>query len=309
MSIVFVGTPEFAVPSLRRLAGAGYDIALVLTQPDRGAGRGRRTRPPPIKLAAEELGLTVLQPPGLRDAEVLQVVAKIKPEVIVAVAYGQILRQPFLEIAPRGVLNVHPSLLPKYRGASPISAAILAGDQMTGVTIMLMDAGMDSGPILAQERHAIWDNDTAGTLGQRLSAAGADLLIATLPGWLGGEITPRPQDDPQATFTKLLEKHDGLIDWGHAAEQVSRQVRAYNPWPGAFTHIDGDLLQIWQASAVSGTTGEAPGVIVQGPEHAFAVQTGDGLLLPLEVQRQGRKRLPAGEFLRGAPGLLGKRLA
>jgi methionyl-tRNA formyltransferase len=320
MSIVFVGTPDFAVPSLRRLAIDGHDIAAVITQPDRAAGRGRQTRAPPVKLTAEEIGLPVLQPTTLRDPEAVQQVAALKPEVIVAVAYGQILRQSFLDIAPRGVLNLHPSLLPKYRGASPIPAAILAGDEVTGVTIIVMDAGMDSGPVLAQETHPVSPQDTAGSLSERLSQAGAELLSATLPRWLAGEIAPEPQDGSLATTTRLLKKEDGLIDWSQPAIEIWRQVRAYNPWPGAYTAIDGEMLHIWQAWPLSEGTGETPGTLVAlsteqvravpkdvGPP-AFAVQAGEGLLAPIEVQREGRKRLPADAFLRGASGLRVRRL-
>jgi methionyl-tRNA formyltransferase len=244
----------------------------------------------------------------------------LNPEVVVAVAYGQILRQAFLDIPPRGVLNLHPSLLPKYRGASPIPAAILAGDEETGVTIMLMDAGMDSGPVLAQERHPVTATDTAGTLSSELSEVGAELLAGTLPRWLAGDLTPRPQEDRQATVTKLLKKDDGRIDWSLPAPQIWRHVRAYNPWPGAWTHLGGDLLHIWQAWPLNQDTSGAPGTIsLLSPEDipglpseasaaGFKVQTGDGVLVPTEVQRQGRKRLQAADFLRGVPDLAGKRL-
>jgi methionyl-tRNA formyltransferase len=320
MSIVFVGTPQFAVPSLKRLAGDGHEISAVITQPDRPAGRGRRTRTPPVKTAGEELGLRVVQPASLRDAEALNMVAALNPEAIVAVAYGQILRQQFLDIPPRGVLNVHPSLLPKYRGASPVPAAILSGDEVTGVTIMLMDAGMDSGPILAQRPHAISEDDTSGSLLQTLAEEGAELLSETLPRWLAGEVEPRAQDESQATVTSLLKKEDGIIDWSQPAVELWRRVRAYNPWPGAHTHLDGEMLHIWRARPLAAEPAEQPGIIVRlSPEQstrlasekalaAFAVGTGDGVLVPLEVQREGRRRLSAAEFLRGMPDLPGKRL-
>jgi methionyl-tRNA formyltransferase len=257
-----------------------------------------------------------MQPPNLRDEEALAEVAALKPAVVVAVAYGQILRQQFLDIPPRGVLNVHPSFLPKYRGASPIQAAILAGDDLTGVTIILMDAGMDSGPILAQIPHPVNIDDTAGSLSSRLAEAGADLLIEALPLWLAGEITPQPQDPSLATITKLLKKEDGVIDWSLPAEIIERQVRAYNPWPGAHSHLEGGILHIWRSLALPHDGNDAPGTVVSlrpdpAPVQAsprFAIQTGDGLLAPLELQREGRKRLGADDFLRGAPGLIGKRL-
>ena len=318
MSIVFIGTPAFAVPSLRRLA-AGHAIAAVITQPDRAAGRGRRSHPSAVKIAATDLGLPILQPPDMRDPQVLEQVASLRPEVMVAVAYGQILSQKFLDIAPRGVLNVHPSLLPKYRGASPIPAAILAGDDTTGVTIMLMDAGMDSGPILAQVTAPISPDDTAGSLSQALSELGAALLADTLPRWLAGEVAPRPQDAAAATVTRLLKKEDGLIDWSRTSVDIWRRVRAYNPRPGAVTRLNGALVHIWRATPLAGGSSSPPGTVLPlppggvglvgaGPNAAFAVQTGAGILLPLELQREGRKSLNAPDFLRGLPDLIGRRL-
>jgi methionyl-tRNA formyltransferase len=317
MSIVFIGTPDFAVPSLRRLAADGHVITAVITQPDRPAGRGRRLAPPPVKVAAEELGLAVLQPPTLRDAEPLDAIRALQPEAIVAVAYGQILRQELLDIPPRGVLNVHPSLLPRHRGASPIAGAILAGDDETGVSIMLMDAGMDSGPVLAQRRVPIGPLDTTGTLTTSLAELGAGLLAETLSRWLAGEIEPQPQDDSRATVTRLIRKEDGALNWHLSAAEIWRRVRAYNPWPGAATRLTGEPLLIRQAWPVDGASGEPPGTVVALPPNvppearaaAFAVQTGDGLLAVLELQRAGRRALSSAEFARGVPGIIGKRLS
>ena len=318
MSIVFIGTPEFAVPSLRRLMAGGHNIEAVITQPDRLAGRGRRPRPPAVKAAAEHLGLRVMQPDTLRDESVLAQIAAMTPEVVVAVAYGQILRRELLAIPPRGVLNVHPSLLPRWRGASPIPAAILAGDEETGVTIMLMDAGMDSGPILAQERMRIELTDTAGILSERLAEVGADLMAGTLPRWLAGEIEPTPQDDTEATKSRILKKEDGAIDWSLSAVEIWRQVRAYNPWPGSHTMLGGELVQILQAWPLDGDTAtpgtvvaltpEQAAVVTSGAKTAFGVQTGRGVLAALELQRAGRRAMTSAEFLRGTPGIIGKRL-
>jgi methionyl-tRNA formyltransferase len=319
MAIVFMGTPAFAVPSLRRLVDEGYEIAAVYTQPDRPAGRGRRLTPPAVKTAAMAMGLPVRQPESLRDPSALAELASLHPEAGVGVAYGQILRQEALAVPAKGMLNVHPSLLPKHRGASPIPAAILAGDRETGATIILMDAGMDSGPILAQRSLPIEDRDTAGTLADKLAALAAELLAETLPRWLRDEIEPRPQDQSLATKTLLLKKGHGVIDWSLPATHVWRQVRACNPWPGAHTTLHGELLHIWEAWPLSGE-GAPPGTVValsQEQQAAlpattglspFGVQTGDGILAVQSIQRQGRRRLAADAFLRGSRDLIGRRL-
>lgn len=321
MAIVFMGTPAFAVPSLRRLAQGSHPIAAVYTQPDRPAGRGRHPTPPPVKLAAQELGLPVRQPETLRDPQAVAELAALCPEAIVAVAYGQLLRPEVLSIPPRGVLNVHPSLLPRHRGASPIPAAILAGDTETGVTIMLMDEGMDTGPIIAQRALPIEPTDTAASLAERLSHLAADLLAETLPAWLEGRLEAAPQDHARATKAPLLRKEHGAIDWALPAQEIWRRVRAYNPWPGAYTTLDGQLLHIWEAWPLTGDTGQPPGTVVAlAPElkaqlppgadrEAFGVQTGRGVLAVLKVQRAGRRALSAGDFLRGVRGLFGKILA
>jgi len=320
MAIVFLGTPAFAVPSLRRLVAEGFEIAAVYTQPDRPAGRGRHPAPPPVKTAALELGLDVRQPESLRDPAVLAELAALRPEAGVGAAYGQILRQEVLDIPARGVLNIHPSLLPRHRGASPIPAAILAGDAETGVTIILMDAGMDSGPVLAQRRVPIQDSDTTGILMSGLADVAAGLLAETLPRWLRGEIQPQPQDDSQATKAPLLKKEHGAIDWSLPAVETWRRVRAYNPWPGAYTTIEGALLHVWEAWPLADGGGAAPGTVVTlTPEQrarlpegadpeAFGVTTGDGILAVLVAQREGRRALPAGEFLRGMRDFIGRRL-
>lgn len=309
MRIIFIGTPEFAVPSLRRLAESGYEISAVITQPDRPAGRGRKTRSSPVKEAALEMGLAVLQPPTLRHQAETQRISDLQPEAMVAVAYGQILRPDFLAIAPRGVINVHPSLLPKYRGASPIQSAILAGDDVTGVTIMLMDAGMDSGPILAQETAVIDATDTGGSLSARLADHGAQLLATTLFAWMGGRIPAMPQDDALATVTRTLNKDDGRIDWTRSAAQIERQIRAYDPWPGSYTSLGGDAVFIWRAALNTDGDRSVPGEIrsIEGGAR-IGVSTGDGLLELLEVQREGRNRVSAAEFARGARELIGSHL-
>jgi methionyl-tRNA formyltransferase len=319
MSIIFIGTPAFAVPSLLALKGAGHDIIAVITQPDRRAGRGRYPSAPPVKVTAEDLGLDVLQPPTLRDPDIVAKIRDLEPEVIVVVAYGQILREDLLAIPARGVLNVHPSLLPRWRGASPIPAAILTGDQETGVTVILMDRGMDSGPILAQTSVLIAPTDSTASLMDTLSAIAADLLASMLPRWLNGQIQPKAQDETKVTICSTLRREDAQIDWTLPAEAICRRIRAYNPWPGGYTYLDGQLLHIWEAWPAGDERGK-PGRIVpvdRGVAHrivadpnaaAFAIETGAGLLFPLKLQRSGRRTMSAGEFLRGMPRFVGQRL-
>ncbi len=321
MRVVFMGTPEFALPSLRALVEGGYNIVGVYTRPDRLAGRGRALTPPAVKTAALDYGLPVFQPPGLRRPEAAEELASLRPDVIVVCAFGVILRQPVLDIPAKGVLNVHPSLLPRHRGASPIAAAILAGDEQTGVTIMLMDPGMDTGPILSQRAISISPWDTSGSLGERLAEVGAELLPEVLPRWLADEIEPQPQDDSLASQCSLLRKEDGAIDWNLPAIDIWRQVRAFNPWPGAFTTLAEQTLLIWEAWPLSvGSAGE-PGAVLPltpdqrqmlppeaGEKEALAVQTGEGLLAVLRLQRAGRRSLAAAEFIRGQRDLFGRRL-
>lgn len=318
--VVFMGSPDFALPSLRSLVEAGYQVVGVYTQPDKEAGRGRRLTPPPAKVLAESYGLRVLQPPSLRQAEAVTELASLEPEVIVVAAHGQILRQVILDIPPRGVINVHPSLLPRHRGASPVATAILCGDGDTGVTIMLADAGMDTGPILSQRSASIDPLDTTSSLTAKLATLGADLLLETLPLWLSEEITPQPQEEASATSTTLVRKEDGQIDWSLPATVIWRQVRAYNPWPGTYTYLDGALIHIWQAWLVSDVNSQEPGAVVpltseqenEIPASAgratFGVQTGEGVLAVLRLQRAGRRALTSDDFLRGQQNFLGRRL-
>ena len=321
MRLVFMGTPEFALPSLRALVEGGHDIVGVYTRPDRLAGRGRALTPPAVKTAALDYGLPVFQPPGLRRPEAVEELASLKPDVIVVCAFGVILRQPVLDTPAKGVLNVHPSLLPRHRGASPIAAAILAGDEQTGVTIMLLDPGMDTGPILSQRAVPVSPQDTSGSLGERLAEVGADLLLEVLPRWLADEIEPQPQDDSLATHSALLSKEDGEIDWNLPAIDIWRRVRAFNPWPGASTTLEGQTLRIWEACPLSVGGAEEPGTVLSlsaeqrqmlppevGEKETLAVQTGEGLLAILRLQRAGRRSLTAAEFVRGQRNLSGRRL-
>ncbi|MGQ9682613.1 MAG: methionyl-tRNA formyltransferase [Anaerolineae bacterium] len=302
--IVFMGTPEFAVPSLRALHER-YEVTLVVTQPDRAAGRGRTLAAPAVKVAARDLGLPVYQPDSLRSPQALERLRAAEPEAIVVAAYGEILRQNVLSLPPKGCVNVHASLLPRHRGAAPIAAAILAGDAVTGITIMLMDEGMDTGPILAQAEEAIRPDDTTGSLTPRLAALGARLLQETLPRWLASEIVPQTQDSRRATYAPQVRKEDGRIDWTDPAEAIARQVRAFDPWPGAFTFWQGRRLRIVQAEAQPGWCGrQEPGTTLE-LNGRLGVATGEGALILNALQIEGKRCVDCAAFLRGQPGFVG----
>jgi methionyl-tRNA formyltransferase len=303
--LVFMGTPHFAVPTLLAL-DERHQVVGVVTQPDRRAGRGRKLVISPVKEAALARDLRVFQPQSLREPEAVQRLEVWQPEVIVVAAFGQILRKPVLDLAPRGCLNVHASLLPRYRGAAPIPAAILAGDSVTGATIMRLDKGMDTGPILAQAECPIAPDDTTGSLGAKLASLGAQLLVETLPGWLAGEITARLQDDALATYCRPLKKEDGHLDWTRSASYLDRQVRAFDPWPGAYTMWQGQRLKVLRVEPHSEWQGvESPGLVVPLEPGGLGVATGNGALELLQVQLAGKKPMAAGIFVRGQRGLLG----
>jgi methionyl-tRNA formyltransferase len=305
--LLFMGTPPFAVPSLEALAGH-YEVVGVVTQPDRPAKRGRKLTASAVKSAALQLGLPILQPETLRSEEAVTLLHELEPQVMVVAAYGQILRPPILAIPPAGVLNVHPSVLPKYRGASPIAGALLAGEQETGVTIMLMDEGMDTGPILAQRIVEVDPEDTTGTLEEKLARLGAELLAETLPGWLEGRIEALPQDDARATYTKPVSKQHTVMDWSLPASELWYRVRAYNPRPGARTWWKATQLKILRARPLLewGGRGE-PGQVV-GVDPGVAVVTGEGLLLLEEVQLAGKRAMAAVDFIRGQRDFVGAQL-
>ncbi len=305
--IIFMGTPEFSVPTLAALVRDGYDLVGVVTQPDRPAGRGRQVETSPVKTFAMQHGLTILQPASLRAAEAVAELAELRPDVIVVAAFGQILRSAVLDLPPYGCINVHASLLPRWRGAAPVQAAILAGDLVTGSTIMRMDAGMDTGPILAQAALLIQHDDTGGTLTGRLAQHGADLLAETLPRWLAGEITPQLQDASLATLCRPLRKEQGLVDWLQPAVEIARSVRAFNPWPAAFTVWQGQQIKLLRAQALSLPAIVEPGR-VDDHNGAIVVTTGDGLLRLDEVQLAGRAAMAAQDFARGQRSFLGSRL-
>jgi methionyl-tRNA formyltransferase len=315
MRLIFMGTPEFAVPSLQALIAHGFEVAAVVTQPDRPVGRGRALRPPPVKEAAMRAGITVLQPPTLRAPDTVAALRAIRPDLIVVVAFGQILRRAILDLPPLGCLNVHPSLLPKLRGAAPIQAAIREGLVETGVTIMLMNEQMDAGPILAQVTAPIFADDTAATLGDRLARLGAELLVDTIPRWAAGTIVPRAQDERDATYCRPLTAADAIVDWTQPADRIARTCRAQTPWPGCHSYWDGrsvrflalDPCPTWAGPEPPGTVILLPGSSARQP--ILAIATGSGAVIVRELQLAGKRALPAGEFLRGQPAFVGARLS
>lgn len=311
--IVFMGTPEFAVPALRLLyeqsAQSGWRVVGVVTQPDRPAGRGKQLAASPVKQFAAAHDLPILQPTTLRkDPDAAAALAALQPDLIVVAAYGLILPRNILELPTFGCVNVHASLLPAYRGAAPIAAALLDGLAETGVSIMLMDVGMDTGPVLSQARTAIGADDTTATLTARLAEQGAALLIATLPAWLQGEVAPVSQDElpGAASVCRQIAKDAGRIDWRRSAAYIERMTRAYTPWPAAFTTWHGEPFKILRAAVLPGAA--APGKVVGTPSGP-AVGTGDGLLLLVDVQPAGKRAMDARSFLNGAQDFIGAHLA
>lgn len=294
--IVFMGSPDFAVPSLRKLA-EHYPVIGVVTQPDRPAGRGRVLTPPPVKVLAQALGIETIQPEKLKDPQAQARLHDWSPDLIIVAAFGQILRKSVLELPPYGCINVHASLLPRWRGAAPIQAAILHGDAQTGATIMRMDPGIDTGPILTQRALDIHPEDSAGSLSERLAEAGADLLIETLPGYLDGSIQPRAQEEEPATYAPMLSKESGLLDFTQPAAALERLVRAMIPWPGAYMDWLGQPLKIHHACVADGGC-KQPGrrCVIDGFP---AVGTSQGCLVFEEVQPAGKRPMPGRDFLRG----------
>lgn len=301
--VVYLGTPAFAVPPLRVLLEEGHAVAAVVTQPDRPAGRSGAPGPSPVKVYAREQGLTVWQPQRLRG-EAIEQLRALAPDIIIVAAYGEILHPSVLEIPPHGCLNLHASLLPRHRGAAPVAAAILAGDAETGITLMQMDAGMDTGAIVAQEKIALTGGERQGELTARLADLGAGLLRRVLPAWLAGEITPQPQDESQATYCLPLRREDGQIDWTWPASLIERMTRAYDPWPGAYTFLRGRRLRLWQVRVIADPPALAPGVLIIAGRRLIA-GTGEGALLLEQVQLEGKRRMSAEEFLCGQHGLEG----
>ena len=295
-TVVFMGSPDFSLPALRTLAKT-YDVLGVVTQPDRASGRGRELKEPPVKKLALELGIPVIQPEKLRQPEAVEQLRAWNPDLIVVAAFGQILRKEVLDLPRFGCINVHASLLPRWRGAAPINAAILHGDEETGVTIMLMDVGLDTGPMLSRQSIRLSRDDTAGSVFEKLSQLGADLLIQTLPNYLSGKLSPTPQPEEGVTYAPMIKKEEGRLNFTQDVNELERRVRAFNPWPGAFMDLDGMLLKIHRARVEAGEAGA-------GQRLAFhdqpAVGARGGLLILEEVQPAGKKRMSGHAFQAGA---------
>ena len=312
MKTIFMGTPDFAVATLEALVQKGHEIAAVVTQPDKAVGRSKALKPSPVKERATELNIPVLQPEKAADPEFIEKIKSLSPEVIVVVAFGQILPPELLQIPPLGCVNVHASLLPLYRGAAPIQQAVINGDEYSGVTTMLMGEGLDTGDILMTEKVRLESKETGGSLFEKLSTVGADLLIRTLDGLEKGEIIPVPQDDSKASYVRMLSKSSGLLTFEKSPRETECLIRGLNPWPGAYTFLAGKKLSLWDAD-IGGTDSAAagvPGTVVTTGKDYFSVVCGDGILDIKEVQLEGKKRMKVSDFLNGTrlnPGdVLGK---
>ncbi|MGD0669957.1 MAG: methionyl-tRNA formyltransferase [Bryobacteraceae bacterium] len=297
MRLAFLGTPAFAVPTLERLVERGHQVLAAVTQPDRPKGRGQALALPPVKEAALRLGIPVYQPERVKRPEAVEYLRGLGPEAMVVVGYGQIIPQSIIDIPPLGILNVHASLLPKYRGAGPIQWAIVNGEMSTGVTIMRIDAGLDTGPMLLKAETAIGADENAVELGRRLSVMGADLLVEALDALAAGRIVPQPQDNAQATYAPMLKKEDGRIDWSRSAAQIHHQVRGMQPWPGAYSIFRGGALHVWRARPTEAGAGHPPGTLIR--IKPLVVACGAGALELIEVQMEGRKRMSAADFANG----------
>lgn len=307
MRIVFMGTPDFAVPSLEALLKSDDQVVGIVTQPDRPKGRGQALTPPPIKLIAQREGIPFLQPVKIKVPEFLTALAAWKPDLIAVTAYGRILHRPILTLPPMGCVNVHGSLLPKYRGAAPVQWAVINGETETGITTMLMDEGMDTGAMLLQESLPIFPEDTAGSLAPRLAVLGGRLLVETIARLKAGMIAPQPQNHALATMAPPLKKEDGAIDWMTSAINIANRVRGLSPWPGAYTYFGGERWMVWSATASPAMAGILPGTIIDVTKQWIHVATGDGVLALREIQPANSKRLTVAQYLAGHRVIAGHR--
>jgi methionyl-tRNA formyltransferase len=308
MRIVFMGTPEVAAFSLERLFEAPEPVVGVVTQPERPAGRGRKTILSPVRRAAEIHGVPTLAPEKIRDPSFFDVLSKWAPDLIVVVAYGRILPRQILELAPHGCLNVHYSLLPKYRGAAPVPWTIIGGEEKSGVTTMRLVEKMDAGPIFLQREISVAPNDTTASLQAKLAPVGAELLVETIAGLKAGNLTPQAQDESKVTYAPVLKKEDGLIDWNLPAVSIERRVRGFNPWPSAYTYLAGNLLKIHRARVIEMAEKAAPGEVLKADKESLWIATGAGALSLEEVQLENRNKMTAREFLNGTRVEKGARL-
>ncbi len=309
MRLVFMGTPDFAAASLEALLRSDDSVVGIVTQPDRPKGRGQILAPSPVKLLAQREQIPLLQPLKIKDPEFLHALAGWKPDMIAVAAFGRILPSAILSLPPLGCINVHGSLLPKYRGAGPIQWAIINGETETGITTMLMDEGMDTGAMLLQEAIPITADDTTGTLSPRLAELGGRLLVETIARLKADTLTPRPQDSSRATLAPLLNKEDGAIDWALPATTLANRVRGLSPWPGAYTTLaGGDRWAIWRALALPGPVTKPPGIVVAITTEAIHVATGDGILAVMELQPANSRRMAASQYLAGHPVAVGLKL-
>lgn len=309
MRLIFAGTPDFAVPALDALVRAGHEVIAVYTQPDRPAGRGRKLSLSPVKVRAQALDIPVEQPESLKSAEAQSTLAAFKPDAMIVVAYGLLLPQAVLDIPKYGCLNIHASLLPRWRGAAPIQRAIAAGDTESGVGIMQMEKGLDTGPVLLEKHTSISGSETGGSLHDRLAVLGAEAIVEALGGIAEGGLQPQPQDSAQATYAHKLTKQEAELDWAQPADVLARQVRAFDPWPVAFTRLGNETLRVWSAVPMSkaGST-TTPGEIIAASGEGIDVATGDGVLRITRLQPPGKRPMNAAEFLNGHPLAPGARL-
>ncbi|UAL54209.1 MULTISPECIES: methionyl-tRNA formyltransferase [Metabacillus] len=307
--IVFMGTPDFSVPVLKRLVAEGYEVVGVVTQPDRPKGRKKTLTPPPVKVEAEKQNIPVLQPEKIRDKKELEQVLALKPDLVVTAAFGQILPNELLEAPQFGCINVHASLLPELRGGAPIHYSILQGKKKTGITIMYMVEKLDAGDILTQAEVTIEERDHVGTLHDKLSAAGADLLAETLPALLEGKLTPRKQDNEKATFASNIKREQEKIDWTKSGQEIYDHIRGLHPWPVAYTHLNGQAVKIWWGEKMPNKNAAAPGTVIGIDSDGIVVATGDSTAIKItELQPSGKKKMSGEDFLRGTQMQAGEKL-
>lgn len=301
MKVVFMGTPDFAVGTLEEIINAGHEVVLVVTQPDKPKGRGKGVQFPPVKQCALAHGIEVFQPVKVKEDQNSEYIKKFKPDIMVVAAFGQILPQSLLELPEYGCINVHASLLPKYRGAAPIQWAVINGEQVTGVTIQRMAMGIDTGDIISKCEVRIAEDETGGSLFDKLAKAGAELCVETMDMLKNGTAEFIPQDHEAATHTSMITKELGDMDWNRPAAELERLIRGLNPWPSAYTRLKNKTLKIWKAAVLDEESGKQPGTVVRLEKDGLIVQTKQGCLKLLEVQLEGKKRMDAGAFLRGCP--------